>query len=286
MPELPEVETVKRGLVPVLEGRVIAKALQRRADLRWPLPPRFAERLQGQRVLALTRRSKYLLAALDGGETWMIHLGMSGRMLVHHAETRRAQIGDYLHEHPAAETHDHVVVTTEAGTRVVFNDPRRFGAMDLWPTDEIEAHPRLASLGPEPFSNAFSPASLTAALNGRRTAIKAALLDQRIVAGLGNIYACEALFRAGVHPTRLSGSLTVEECTRLVAEIRATLDEAIAAGGSSLRDYRQADGELGTFQHGFRVYGREGEPCPVCGTIIERIVQSGRSTFYCPRCQS
>jgi formamidopyrimidine-DNA glycosylase len=287
MPELPEVETVRRGLEPVLTGRVIARADVRRPDLRWPFPPRMAERLTGVRVTALRRRSKYILADLDSGETLLLHLGMSGRILIHAADAGRAMLGEYVHAHPAPETHDHVVLDLDDGTRIVFNDPRRFGAMDLMPTATAEQHKLLAGLGPEPLGNAFDPPYLAGRLAGRRTPMKAALLDQGIVAGLGNIYVCEALFRSGISPRRLAGNLARARIDRLVPVIRDVLSDAIAAGGSSLRDYRQTDGELGYFQHSFRVYGREGEACITegCGGTVARIVQSGRSSFYCPRCQ-
>jgi len=282
MPELPEVETVCRGLAPVTEGQLIARAQVRRADLRWPFPPAMADRLAGQRVLALRRRSKYLLADLASGETLLVHLGMSGRMLV-----SGAAVGRFVHAHPAPARHDHVVLDMGSGARITFNDPRRFGAMDLVPTACAAAHPLLAGLGPEPLGNGFHERYLAAALEGRRTPVKAALLDQRIVAGLGNIYVCEALFRAGISPRRLAGNLGPRRIGRLVAAIQAVLVAAIEAGGSSLRDYRQADGELGYFQHAFDVYGRAGEPCrtPDCPGRVTRIVQSARSSFYCPRCQ-
>jgi formamidopyrimidine-DNA glycosylase len=265
-----------------MEGRVIVRAQVNRPDLRWPLPLRMAERLSGARVLALRRRSKYLLANLSTAETLLIHLGMSGRMLV-----SGTMLGDFHHDHPAPQKHDHVVLDIEGGARVTFNDARRFGAMDLMATEAAEAHPLLAKLGPEPLGNSFDGAFLTAALAGRRTPIKAALLDQHLVAGLGNIYVCEVLYRAGIAPQRLARDLTAGQAAGLVPVIRAVLDEAIAAGGSSLRDYRQADGELGYFQHAFRVYDREGQPCATlgCGGTVVRIVQSGRSSFYCPACQ-
>ncbi|HMO06980.1 MAG TPA: bifunctional DNA-formamidopyrimidine glycosylase/DNA-(apurinic or apyrimidinic site) lyase [Paracoccaceae bacterium] len=282
MPELPEVETVRRGLVPVLEGHRIARAEVRRPDLRWPFPPRMAERLTGATVMAVRRRSKYLLADLSTGEVLLVHLGMSGRMLV-----SGAMLGEFLHGGPPAAPHDHVVLHIEGGARVTFNDARRFGAMDLMPQGQEDRHPLLAHLGPEPLGNGFSESGLAARLAGRRTPVKAALLDQTVVAGLGNIYVAEALFRAGISPRRLAGNLGPRRISRLVPAIRDVLAEAIAAGGSSLRDYRQADGELGYFQHAFRVYGREGQPCatPGCGGAVARIVQSGRSSFYCPRCQ-
>ncbi|MEO1492628.1 MAG: bifunctional DNA-formamidopyrimidine glycosylase/DNA-(apurinic or apyrimidinic site) lyase [Pseudomonadota bacterium] len=287
MPELPEVETVRRGLEPVLDGQVLTEVEQRRPDLRWPLPERFAERLTGRRVTGLTRRSKWILIGLAARpdapeETWMIHLGMSGRMQIDGAATAALH-----HERATPGKHDHVIVRTGAGVVITYNDARRFGAMDLWPTAQIEAHPHLAGLGPEPMGNAFHAEALGAALAGRQSPIKAVLLDQRTVAGLGNIYVCEALFRAGIHPTRIAASISAPRVAALATEIVATLGEAIAAGGSSLRDYRQADGELGYFQHTFRVYDREGEPCRAegCPGTIRRIVQSGRSTFYCPKCQ-
>ncbi|MEL6336175.1 MAG: bifunctional DNA-formamidopyrimidine glycosylase/DNA-(apurinic or apyrimidinic site) lyase [Pseudomonadota bacterium] len=287
MPELPEVETVKRGLEPVLLGARLVQAEARRPDLRWPLPERFAERLSGRRVETLWRRSKYILAGLDDGTTWIVHLGMSGRILI--GTTAPALVGSFVHGTGAEKesVHDHVVVETDGGARIVYNDARRFGAMDLWPTATIAAHPWLASLGPEPLGNDFSGATLAARLAGKATPIKAALLDQRVVAGLGNIYVCEALFRAGIHPRRIASTISRPRIERLASEIRDTLQEAIAAGGSSLRDYVHTDGDLGYFQHSFRVYGREGEACrrEGCTGRVLRIVQSGRSTFYCSRCQ-
>ena len=282
MPELPEVETVRRGLLPVLEGHVIARAQVNRPDLRWPFPPDMAARLTGARVVRLGRRSKYLLAELSTGETLIVHLGMSGRILV-----SGDPLGRFVHDHPAALRHDHVVLDIEGGARVTFNDPRRFGAMDLVATDRAGAHWLLAGLGPEPLGNGFSEGYLVARLAGRQMPIKAALLDQRIVAGLGNIYVCEALHRAGISPRRKAGRISAARLARLVPAIRGVLSEAIAAGGSSLRDYRHTDGELGYFQHNFRVYGRAGAPCPTpgCGGTIARLVQSGRSSFYCPQCQ-
>ncbi len=287
MPELPEVETVRRGLMPAMEGKVIARAEVRRPDLRWPLPPRMAERLTGARVLGLRRRSKYILADLSTGETLLIHLGMSGRMLIADATGAADMPGDFALPQAAAAAHDHVVLHMQGGARVTFNDARRFGMMDLVPTGAAEAHPLLAALGPEPLGNGFSDAHLVSACRGRRTPVKAALLDQKTVAGLGNIYVCEALHRAGIDPRRHAGRISPARVAALVPVIRAVLAEAIEAGGSSLRDYRQADGELGYFQHSFRVYGREGQPCPTpgCDGTIRRTVQSARSTFHCPRCQ-
>ncbi len=287
MPELPEVETVRRGLAPVLEGARIARAQVNRPDLRWPFPERMAERLTGVRVERLRRRSKYILADLDSGETLIVHLGMSGRMIVSAPQGGRDMLAQFHHLHPAPEKHDHVVLDTEAGARVTFNDARRFGAMDLCPTDAVDRHWLIEGIGPEPLGNAFNAAHLVAAFAGKRTPVKTALLDQKIVAGLGNIYVCEALHRAGISPLRLAGKISAARIAALVAVIRDVLAEAIEAGGSSLRDYRQADGELGYFQHSFRAYGRAAEPCqtPDCTGIIKRAVQSGRSSFYCPTCQ-
>jgi len=286
MPELPEVETVRRGLAPVMEGRVITRADVRRPDLRWPFPPQMAERLTGARITRLARRSKYLLADLDRGETLIMHLGMSGRMLIA-AASGTTTPGAFHHHHPAPEKHDHVVFDMEDGTRVTFNDARRFGAMDLVATDQLDVHKLIAVLGPEPFDNQFSETYLAGKLKGRATPIKSALLDQRIVAGLGNIYVCEALWRSGISPLRQARDITARQIATLTRCIRDVLNDAIDAGGSSLRDYRQADGELGYFQHSFAVYGREGEPCrtPGCTAAIERVVQAGRSSFHCPACQ-
>ena len=282
MPELPEVETVRRGLEPVMTGNVIAHADVRRPDLRWPLPPRMAERLTGARVLGLRRRSKYILADLSTDETLLIHLGMSGRMLI-----SGAMLGQFHHEHPAPAKHDHVVLDMAGGARITINDARRFGAMDLRATRNAGEHPLLAALGPEPLGNGFSEDYLVARLKGRDTPVKSALLDQKVVAGLGNIYVCEVLYRAGISPARRAGRISARRVAALVPIIREVLTEAIEAGGSSLRDYRQADGELGYFQHRFRVYGREGEACPTpgCNGTIARLVQSGRSSFHCPICQ-
>ncbi|MGL4414333.1 bifunctional DNA-formamidopyrimidine glycosylase/DNA-(apurinic or apyrimidinic site) lyase [Roseinatronobacter monicus] len=286
MPELPEVETVRRGLLPAMEGQRIALAELRRADLRWPFPTDMATRLTGARVLQLRRRSKYILADLDRGESLIIHLGMSGRMVISGLEAVHVP-GQFHFDHPAIEKHDHVLFHMENGARITFNDPRRFGAMDICATPTLDLHPLLARIGPEPLSNEFHADYLAARLNGRKTPIKTALLDQRIVAGLGNIYVCEALFRAGISPLRAAGRIGAARIALLTDAIRATLIEAIDAGGSSLRDYRQANGELGYFQHAFRVYGREGAPCVTdgCPQTVRRAVQSGRSSFYCPSCQ-
>ncbi|MFA5119535.1 bifunctional DNA-formamidopyrimidine glycosylase/DNA-(apurinic or apyrimidinic site) lyase [Zavarzinia sp.] len=274
MPELPEVETVRRGLAIALEGRKLARVQVRRPDLRVPFPPRFAEVLTGRRIVAIRRRAKYLLIELDDGAVVIAHLGMSGRMTV----------GDG--PMPDEKPHDHVVFETEEGPWAIFNDHRRFGLMVLGHVDTLEAHPLLAGIGPEPLGNSFDAETLSAALAGKRSPIKAALLDQTVVAGLGNIYVSEALFRARIAPTREAASVAGKRAERLVPAIRDVLTEAIAAGGSTLRDYVQADGELGYFQHAFKVYDREGEVCPACGAVaIRRIVQSNRSTYFCPRCQ-
>ena len=278
MPELPEVETVMRGLQLRLEGRVLRRAVARRPDMRWPLPPGLVATLTGARVSGFRRRAKYILMRLDSGWSVLIHLGMSGRMLVEPVGRNEITL------------HEHIELETDDGWRVGFVDPRRFGSVDLIETDREDSHRLLAELGPEPLSDAFSVKVLDTALAGKRTPIKAALLDQKIVAGLGNIYVCEALFRAGISPLRLASSVPGARSKRLVPAIKATLTEAIAAGGSSLRDYVQPDGELGYFQHAWKVYGREGEPCPACPgppgcAGVRRIVQSGRSTFYCPRTQ-
>lgn len=282
MPELPEVETVKAGIAPVMEGQVIAQADVNRPDLRWPFPERMSERLTGKRVLGLRRRSKYILIDLDSDETLLIHLGMSGRMLI-----SGHTVGAFHHQHPAPAKHDHVVIDMDSGARITFNDARRFGAMDLMDTARQDEHWLLRDLGPEPLGNAFNESYLIDRFKGRNTPVKSALLDQRIVSGLGNIYVCEVLYRAGIHPKRKAGQISAKRVATLVPLIRDVLSEAIAAGGSSLRDYRQSDGELGYFQHVFQVYDREGDPCltPGCDRTISRIVQSGRSSFFCPQCQ-
>ncbi len=278
MPELPEVETVMRVLQVRLEGRVLARVRLHRPDLRWAFPAGLAERMTGARVSGFRRRAKYILMRLDGGDSVLIHLGMSGRIVV----------GPALPN--TATPHEHISFETDNGWRVGFIDPRRFGSVDLVATAAEDAHRLLAGLGPEPLDRDFDGPALSAALRRRRTPIKAALLDQRTVAGLGNIYACEALFRAGISPRRSAHTVAGVRAARLVSAIKATLAEAIAAGGSSLRDYVQPEGELGYFQHAFKVYGRTGLPCercplpPDCGGV-RRMVQSGRSTFYCPRTQ-
>lgn len=282
MPELPEVETIRRGLEPHMLGRRIAGAEARRPDLRWPLPADMGRRLSGARVETLSRRSKYILIDLSTGETLLIHLGMSGRILISGEQT-----AGFHFERPVPGKHDHVVIDIEGGPRITFNDARRFGAMDLMPTAAVADHRLLRDLGPEPFGNAFHADYLATRLHARRTPVKSALLDQRVVAGLGNIYVSEALHRTGIRPDRLAGHLSPDDITALVPTIRETLLDAIGAGGSTLRDYRQADGEIGGFQDRFRVYDRQGHACPTpgCGGMIERIVQSGRSSFFCPACQ-
>lgn len=282
MPELPEVETVRRGLAPAMEGQVIDRADVNRPDLRWPFPPDMAQRLTGARVLRLGRRSKYILVDLDRGETLIIHLGMSGRMTV-----SGDPLGQFHHDHPAPQKHDHVVFHMSNGARITFNDARRFGAMDLAATDALDQHKLIRVIGPEPLGNQFDAAYLARALAHRNSPIKTMLLDQHVVAGLGNIYVCEVLHRARINPKRKAATLSRARIDRLVPIIRDVLSEAIEAGGSSLRDYRQADGELGYFQHGFQAYDRENAACTAagCDGKIQRFVQSGRSTFYCPRCQ-
>ncbi len=272
MPELPEVETVCRGLAATLEGRIIARVEQRRKDLRIPFPHGFARRLEGRRVERVGRRAKYILVHLDDGWVMLAHLGMSGRMVV----SRRPA--------PPPGPHDHLIIETDDGARITYQDHRRFGLMTLCEAERLGEHPLLKSLGPEPLGNEFNGPYLSAAVAGRRTPIKAALLDQRLVAGLGNIYVSEALYRAGISPRRLARSVTGARAERLAGAVRAVLVDAIAAGGSSLRVYVQADGELGYFQHQWAVYDREGEPCPGCdcGGAVRRLVQAGRSTFYCP----
>ena len=283
MPELPEVETVRRGLVPAMEGQIIREAWLRRTDFRHPAPADLAERITGQRVERIGRRSKYLLFDLSSGETMVLHLGMSGRILIG-AEV----LGQFHYDPGKAEKHDHFTMLMETGQPVTFNDARRFGSLDLVTTKGAEDHWLIAGIGPEPLGNSFDAACLADRLRGRVTPIKSALLDQRLVAGLGNIYVAEALWRAHVSPLRLVADVTQVEAAALVSAIRDVLIEAIEAGGSSLRDHRQVDGELGYFQKAHAAYGREGEPCrtPGCSGMITRIVQSGRSSFYCPTCQT
>lgn len=274
MPELPEVETVVRGLRGPLEGRRLARIEVRVPALRWPLPRDLAARLTGRRVLRVGRRAKYILIELEGEEILLGHLGMSGRMLL---IAPGASV--------PAERHDHVVLTTDEGVEVRFNDARRFGMLDLVPAQGLAEHKLLRDLGPEPLGNEFSGPVLAAALAGKRTPIKAALLDQRVVAGIGNIYASEALYEAGISPRRSAHTVRGARAERLAGAVKQVLNRAIAAGGSSLRDYVQASGELGYFQHQWAVYDREGQPCRAGHNGIRRLVQAGRSTFYCPLCQ-
>jgi formamidopyrimidine-DNA glycosylase len=284
MPELPEVETVRRGLAPALVGKRIAKAKTKRADLRFPFPKRFAARLSGRRVETLDRRAKYLLAHLDDGNVWITHLGMTGRWSILGA---KKQPGDFYYAEPPDPTHTHVIVEMEEGARLEFNDPRRFGYMDLIAESELETHPFFKGMGPEPLSNQFHEPYLKSALAKKKTSIKAALLDQRVVAGLGNIYVVEALHRAGIAPTKEAGRISVQRLDKLYHAIRAVLEEAIEAGGSTLSDYAAVDGAQGGFQHRFRVYDRVGEKCAKkdCGGTIVAATQGGRSSYWCPRCQ-
>jgi formamidopyrimidine-DNA glycosylase len=298
MPELPEVETVRRGLQPVMEGARIVKAEARRKDLRFPFQKDFVARLDGQIVTGLGRRAKYLLADLASGDVLLMHLGMSGSFRVVAGDGKTAP-GKFHHPRNEDRAHDHVVFHMSSGAAVVFNDPRRFGYMKIFAREKIDDEPLLQGLGPEPLGNEFDAAMLARACANKKTSLKAALLDQRVVAGLGNIYVCEALFRAHLSPRRLAATLATKKtrstpggeptdhAKRLVAAIHAVLNQAIKAGGSSLRDHRQTSGELGYFQHSFQVYDREGEKCqsPGCGGIVKRFTQNGRSTFWCPKCQ-
>ncbi len=278
MPELPEVETVRRGLIPRMVGHRIAKLQQRRRDLRVPLPQRFAQRVEGRKVLGIDRRAKYLLMRLDDGQTLIVHLGMSGRMTLHDAKSAA--------EHPLGR-HDHVVIDMDDGWQVRFNDARRFGLMLLVPNETVASHKLFKGLGPEPLDPGFDGTALAARLKGRRTSIKAALLDQKTLVGIGNIYACEALFLAGISPRRMAHTVQGERADRLVAALKQVLLRSIDDGGSTLRDHVQPGGELGYFQTRFNVYDRAGAPCPTprCGHIVRRLVQGGRSTFYCAHCQ-
>ena len=292
MPELPEVETVRGGLAPVLEGHRLARVEMRRPDLRFPLPVNFVQVLTGATIVKLARRAKYLMATLDREDTLVMHLGMSGRFEI----AKPMQEGPESYERPGRfhyapdpnPKHAHIVFETEAGARVTYYDPRRFGYMALINTATLQLHPWFAGLGPEPLSGDFDAGRLKTAFKDRKQGPKTLLLDQRIVAGLGNIYVCEALNRARISPFKPAGGISRARLEKLVTEIRAVLTEAIAAGGSTLRDYAQADGALGYFQHRFQAYGREKELCgtPGCGGTITRIVQGGRSTFYCPKCQT
>jgi formamidopyrimidine-DNA glycosylase len=291
MPELPEVETVRLGLARVMTGNRIAAVKLRRSDLRFPLPEDFSARLAGQEVQSLTRRAKYLVASLSSGESLIMHLGMSGRFTVLHADGRMKSLGDAemqaQDESPGAGLHDHVMFQLEDGTRIIYSDPRRFGMMDIHPTHDLAGHWLTQRLGIEPLSRDLNAKYLVQALRGRKAPLKSVLVDQRLIAGIGNIYACEVLFRARLSPRRTAGSLENLHLQKLVSAIRGVLKEAIKAGGSTLRDYAGADGSPGAFQHRFSVYDREGQPCRRrgCTGKIRRIVQSGRSTFYCPKCQ-
>ena len=285
MPELPEVETVRRGLEPVLTGARLTRVRQNRPDLRFPFPDRFVDRLEGATVERIDRRAKYLLMPLSTGETWVTHLGMTGRFTLD-----GQQLGEFEEPAPIAGKHEHVSLCAtrdKATTRLGFADARRFGFMGLIPTDQVDAHPWFAGLGPEPLGNGFSGAHLAEAFTGKKQNIKVSLLDQRIVAGLGNIYVCEALYRARISPLTPAGKVSKPRLETLAAVVRDVLNDAIAAGGSTLKDFANADGGQGYFQHRFDVYGREGKPClgDGCGGVVKRIVQAGRSTFYCPSCQ-
>jgi formamidopyrimidine-DNA glycosylase len=291
MPELPEVETVRRGLTPAMLGARIDKVELRRADIRFPFPPAFAKRLTGQRIVDVKRRAKYLLFQLDGGDTLIAHLGMSGSFRME--KTAVSTLGKFHHERSKDPKHDHVILDLDNGWVVTYNDPRRFGFMDLAPTEGLEQHARMRGLGAEPLAPEFDAARLAALFAGSRAPLKSALLDQKRIAGLGNIYVCEALFRARLAPSRPASILAdargaPTKAAKAVSDaIRAVLEEAVEAGGSTLRDHRQANGELGYFQHVFKVYDRDGLPCvrEDCRGIITRITQAGRSTFYCPKCQ-
>src|SRR3954451_22820270 len=300
MPELPEVETVRRGLQPVMEGAKILKAEARRPDLRFPFQPDFVARLQGQVVTGLGRRAKYLMADLASGDVLLMHLGMSGSFRVIKPDNEAAP-GEFHYPRAKDSAHDHVLFRMSSGADIVFNDPRRFGYMKVVARSALDEEPLLKGLGPEPLGNEFDAKMLARSCANRKTSLKAALLDQRVVAGLGNIYVCEALFRARLSPRRLAATLATkagqrkgvaggeptDHAKRLVTAIHAVLNQAIKAGGSSLRDHRQTSGELGYFQHSFQVYDREGEECQTerCGGIVKRFTQNGRSTFWCPRCQ-
>lgn len=296
MPELPEVETVRRGLAPAMENAVLAAVEARRADLRFAFPENFVERLTGRRIVALGRRAKYLQATLDSGETLVMHLGMSGSFRVEDAGGKGVGVGEFAHPRNKDAKHDHVVFHLTGadgqGRTIIYNDPRRFGFMDLVPADGLATYPLFAHLGIEPLGNELSGAWLAATFKGKRTPLKAALLDQRLIAGLGNIYVAESLWRAGLSPERLAGTLAEPDMAAkadlLAAAIRTVLEEAIAVGGSTLRDHAQADGTQGYFQHSFRVYDRAGTPCrtPNCAGTIQRTVQSGRSSFWCASCQT
>ena len=292
MPELPEVETVRRGLEPVMTGQRLVRVEQRRPDLRFPFPARFRDRLEGQTILSLGRRAKYLLIDLSSHEVLIMHLGMSGRFTIHDP-ARKKTPGMFHHETGGSDLHDHVVFHLEGGARIIYNDPRRFGFMDLVPREGLETCRHFKSMGLEPLGNELDGVRIRTLFEGKKAPLKAALLDQSLIAGLGNIYVCEALYRAGLSPRRRAGTLASsrgamkEKADELAHIIRDVLTEAVDAGGSSLRDFAQTDGSLGYFQHRFRVYDREGETCLTksCGGVVKRLVQSGRSTFFCPKCQ-
>lgn len=273
MPELPEVETICRGLEAVMQGRILQRVELFRANLRIPFPPDFVTQLEGRRVTSIDRRAKYIIITLEDGVVLLIHLGMSGRMVV------------YPSLRNVRETHDHVLFILDNGKEIAFNDARRFGLMAITTREALKTHPLLASLGPEPLSADFSAAIFSQSLQGKKSPIKTTLMDNKIVVGVGNIYACESLFKAGISPLKAAGTLTEAECKRLFLSIRQVLEAAIIAGGSTLKDYVQAGGEGGYFQHQFQVYGRYGQPCFICSTPILRITQAGRSSFYCPICQ-
>lgn len=280
MPELPEVETVRRGLSPAMEGQRIDRLEVNRPNLRFPFPEQFQARIEGATITRMGRRAKFLVCDLDTHESLIMHLGMSGRFTVNNAAT-----ADFHHDPGTDPKHDHVVFHMQNGATVTYNDPRRFGFMELWATDNFDGYERTKSLGPEPLSNGFNADYLDAALQAKAAPIKAALLDQSVVAGLGNIYVCEALFRSGISPRRKAASVVGKRNQRLAPAINEVIAEAIAAGGSSISDFANASGELGYFQKQFSVYDREGEACNTCGQPIKRIVQSGRSSFYCGSCQ-
>lgn len=280
MPELPEVETVRRGLTPVMQGRRIERLEVNRPNLRFPFPDRFRERVEGATITHMGRRAKFLVTELSTEDALIMHLGMSGRFTVNSAAT-----AEFHHDPGTNPAHDHVVFHIEGGATVTYNDPRRFGFMELWPVADLANYPRITDLGPEPLSNHFNAAYLDEAFQGKAAPIKAALLDQAMIAGLGNIYVCEALFRSGISPRRKAATVVGKRNTRLAPAINDVIAEAIAAGGSSISDFASASGELGYFQKHFSVYDREGAPCDECGKPIQRIVQSGRSSFFCGTCQ-
>ncbi|MEL6861758.1 MAG: bifunctional DNA-formamidopyrimidine glycosylase/DNA-(apurinic or apyrimidinic site) lyase [Pseudomonadota bacterium] len=280
MPELPEVETVRRGLSPAMEGQRIDQLEVNRADLRFPFPDQFKARVEGTTITRMGRRAKFLVTELSSGEALIMHLGMSGRFTVNSAAT-----AEFHHDPGTNPAHDHVIFHMSSGATVTYNDPRRFGFMELWPIEDLSNYPRIKHLGPEPLSNHFNAANLDEVLRGKAAPIKSVLLDQAVIAGLGNIYVCEALFRSGISPRRKAMSVVGKRAERLAPAINEVIAEAIAAGGSSISDFASASGELGYFQKQFDVYDREGEACKTCGATVQRIVQSGRSTCFCSTCQ-